>query len=311
MVILKDVKPSNILLNSSGYFKICDFGVSGELINSVADTFVGTSTYMSVSAGLGVSTQRVGSWCSGSPGSQPERISGDPYTVKSDVWSLGITLVELALGRFPFSADEDSDDDGRDSDDALAVINRYANGMGDVGDDTLGPVRPAAKGESLDQAERRRAARRGEGAEKSRSHIENATSSTSSCSSSVSSSSRPDRRRSSTKSSSRTNGHQMSILELLQYIVNEPAPRLSNPFSPRCTTFVDACLRKEPIGWNIRKQGPIPPNQARPTPKELLVSDRSPSENKNCRPDFHSLPEEFRVDGRRRPGHHRHRSFCS
>jgi predicted unusual protein kinase regulating ubiquinone biosynthesis (AarF/ABC1/UbiB family) len=44
-----DVKPSNILLNSAGQIKICDFGVSGELINSVADTFVGTSTYMSVS----------------------------------------------------------------------------------------------------------------------------------------------------------------------------------------------------------------------------------------------------------------------
>ena len=43
-----DIKPSNILLNSAGQIKICDFGVSGELIISVADTFVGTSTYMSV-----------------------------------------------------------------------------------------------------------------------------------------------------------------------------------------------------------------------------------------------------------------------
>src|SRR3984957_737030 len=44
-----DIKPSNILCNSHGEIKICDFGVSGELINSIADTFVGTSTYMSVS----------------------------------------------------------------------------------------------------------------------------------------------------------------------------------------------------------------------------------------------------------------------
>jgi serine/threonine protein kinase len=44
-----DVKPSNILVNSMGQIKICDFGVSGPLIDSIADTFVGTSYYMSVS----------------------------------------------------------------------------------------------------------------------------------------------------------------------------------------------------------------------------------------------------------------------
>ena len=37
-----DLKPSNILLDSTGNFKIADFGVSGQLINSMANTFVGT-----------------------------------------------------------------------------------------------------------------------------------------------------------------------------------------------------------------------------------------------------------------------------
>lgn len=189
------------------------------------------------------------------------------------MWSLGITLVELALGRFPFSADSNSDDDDDpDSNDALAVIDRYADGLGDsmldLADDTLSPVRPAEKGESLDQAEKRRALRRdklrldsgGDGVNGARRDASDGSTA----------GPRPPRRQ--TKSSMGAS-HQMSILELLQYIVNEPAPRLAEPFSPQCIAFVDACLKKEPVGWNTRKQGPIPREMARSTPKELLVRD--------------------------------------
>lgn len=48
-----DVKPSNILVNSRGDIKLCDFGVSGQLINSLATSFVGTSSYMAVCWGGG------------------------------------------------------------------------------------------------------------------------------------------------------------------------------------------------------------------------------------------------------------------
>lgn len=34
----------------------------------------------------------------------PERLGGKPYSFASDIWSLGITLVECALGQFPYTA---------------------------------------------------------------------------------------------------------------------------------------------------------------------------------------------------------------
>lgn len=77
-IMHRDIKPSNILVNSHGQIKLCDFGVSGHLIDSIAQSFVGTRQYMS-----------------------PERITGHSYSVQSDIWSLGLTLVELALGVYP------------------------------------------------------------------------------------------------------------------------------------------------------------------------------------------------------------------
>lgn len=83
-IIHRDIKPSNILLDYQGNIKLCDFGVSGEVINSLATTFVGTQYYMA-----------------------PERIMGKPYTVTCDVWSLGLTLLEVASCKFPFLIDND------------------------------------------------------------------------------------------------------------------------------------------------------------------------------------------------------------
>ncbi len=150
-IMHRDIKPSNVLVNSKGMIKLCDFGVSGELVNSIADTFVGTSTYMA-----------------------PERIQGAKYSIKSDVWSVGLTVMELAIGRFPF-----------DSSDAAAGDRASAGPMG--------------------------------------------------------------------------------ILDLLQQIVHEPAPRLpeSDAFPPILDDMIQKCLLKSP--------------NDRPTPRQLFVCSHDPS----------------------------------
>lgn len=49
-VIHRDVKPSNILINRMGEVKMCDFGISGYLVDSVAKTIdAGCKPYMAVS----------------------------------------------------------------------------------------------------------------------------------------------------------------------------------------------------------------------------------------------------------------------
>ena len=50
-VIHRDVKPSNILINREGNVKMCDFGISGYLVDSVAKTVdAGCKPYMAVSS---------------------------------------------------------------------------------------------------------------------------------------------------------------------------------------------------------------------------------------------------------------------
>lgn len=79
-VVHRDIKPSNILLDDSGYVKLCDYGLSKFLpIGERTNSFVGTLAYL-----------------------PPYMIDREPYGHSCDLWSLGITAYECLYGRTPF-----------------------------------------------------------------------------------------------------------------------------------------------------------------------------------------------------------------
>ncbi|RVW14572.1 Mitogen-activated protein kinase kinase 5 [Vitis vinifera] len=92
-IVHRDIKPSNLLINARRQVKIADFGVSRILAQTMdpCNSSVGTIAYMS-----------------------PERINTDLNHGRydgyaGDIWSLGVSILEFYLGRFPFAVGRQGD----------------------------------------------------------------------------------------------------------------------------------------------------------------------------------------------------------
>ncbi|KAL9654897.1 hypothetical protein ABK040_008687 [Willaertia magna] len=94
-IVHRDIKPGNILVKKDGSVKISDMGLTGTL-----------SRTKHISKKYGLSNEHVWKTCQGTIiYMSPERIGEQEHSYNSDIWSYGITLLELALGKFPFRTD--------------------------------------------------------------------------------------------------------------------------------------------------------------------------------------------------------------
>src|SRR5713226_2596311 len=86
-VVHRDIKPSNLMVNRMGIVKVMDFGIAkvmGTRGMTKTGTQMGTGWYMS-----------------------PEQVLNKPVDIRSDVYSLGVTLYQMVSAHVPFEADSD------------------------------------------------------------------------------------------------------------------------------------------------------------------------------------------------------------